>query len=227
MRRNGQAIGIGLALAFSAAAAVLCFGRDGGAEPLRYALWSGAALLSASVPLGWFLGFRYDRLKDWAEKDPLTGVCNRRFVQQGFPKLVAQADRRRKRFSVVLVDLNDFKAINDTLGHAKGDEVLRKFGRGLRDISRHGEIASRWGGDEFMLLCPYGDRASLDQLSRDIGELASRIALRGGENLGVSAGAAVYPDDGRVLEELMQAADRRMYAEKKHGKETPAQRLKA
>jgi diguanylate cyclase (GGDEF)-like protein len=216
-----------LALAFSALAAAIGYGRGGGAEPLRYALWSGLALLAASAPLGWLLGIRYDRLKDWAEKDALTGVCNRRFLIHVFPKLVAQADRRRKRISVLLIDLNDFKSINDTSGHAKGDEVLRAFGHGLLDASRHGEIAARWGGDEFLLLCPYGDRAPLDQIRRSVDELASRIVLRGGETLRVSTGAAVYPDDGRVLDELVQAADRRMYAEKRQVKDVHAQRLKA
>lgn len=224
MRRIGRAVGMALAFAFSAAAAVAAMAWGGGMEQ---ALWNGIGLFAAGAPVGWILGSKVDRLKEWAEKDPLTGAFNRRFLERVYPRLVAQADRRRKRFSVILVDVNDFKGINDTMGHAKGDEILRKLAGGLFGASRQGEIPVRWGGDEFLLLCPYGDRSSMDGMCRAVDESAARIHSQGSRSLSVSIGTAVYPDDGRVLEELVQKADLRMYADKQRGKDTAVQRLNA
>lgn len=223
----GQATGMGLALAVGAAVTAVRLLWGGGVEPMRFALGCGIGFFAVLAPIGLFCGSRYDRLKEWAEKDPLTGIFNRRFLQQGFPRLRSQADRRRKRFSVLLFDVNEFKMINDIMGHAKGDEVLRLIAGTLKAASRHGEIAGRWGGDQFLLLCPYGDRSSIESLQRDIAGRLAQIPMQGNRSLHVSMGAAVYPDDGLVLEELVQAADRRMYADKKGQQEAYAERLQA
>jgi diguanylate cyclase (GGDEF)-like protein len=227
VEKIGQGVGIGLALLFSTATAgvALWTGMDGHA--FRMSAVVGGGFLAFTLPLGWLLGRRFDRLKQWAEKDSMTGTCTRRFLQLCFPKLVTQADRRGKRFSVLLLDVNDFKQVNDSLGHAKGDELLRKLAGALKGASRHGEITGRWGGDEFLLLCPYGDRASLESLNRGIEERLVQISSDWNRPLSVSSGCAIYPDDGRVLEELVQEADRRMYAEKHHRKEGLPQRLQA
>ncbi|MBW5447908.1 diguanylate cyclase [Cohnella sp. CFH 77786] len=224
MRRIGQTAGIGLAFLFSAAAAAAQWIGSGSSD---VAMWTGLGFAAAAAPIGWFLGGRYDRLKEWAERDSLTGACCRRFVQTAFPRLVAQADRRRKRFSVLLIDVNDFKTVNDTLGHAKGDDLLRKLAGALMDAAKHGEIVVRWGGDEFLLLCPYGDRSALETMSRTIGERMAQISSQWNRPLSVSIGSAVYPDDGRMLDELVQAADKGMYADKHRRKEAGPQRLNA
>jgi diguanylate cyclase (GGDEF)-like protein len=227
LRRIGQTIGICLAFLFSAAVAFVEWVWGGSLEQVLAAIWIGLGFFGASAPLGWFLGGRYDRLKDWAERDTLTGACTRRFLQMGYPRLVAKADRKRKRFTVLLVDVNDFKTINDTMGHAKGDELLSKLAGGLMNSARHGEIVGRWGGDEFLLLCPYGDRSTLETLNRVIGEQIAQISSLWNRPLSVSIGSAVYPDDGRVLDELVQAADRGMYADKHRRKQAVLHRLKA
>ncbi|WP_123039327.1 GGDEF domain-containing protein [Cohnella candidum] len=227
MRRLGLSLGIGLSIAFSAAVTAVHLAWGSGPDQAVTAAWIGLAFLAITVPLGCFFGVQYDKLRGWAERDTLTGACTRRFLQTGYPRLVAQADRRRKRMSVLLVDVNDFKAVNDTLGHAKGDELLRKLACGLMNASRHGEIVGRWGGDEFLLLCPYGDRSALEALNRAISEQIAGISAQWNRPLSVSVGTAVYPDDGRVLDELVQAADRGMYADKHRRKEVVQQRLKA
>lgn len=228
MERIGQAVGIGLALTFSAAAAAAGLFPQAGQDEWLRAGWTALGFAAACAPLGWLLGRRYDKLKNWAEKDSLTGAVTRRFIRTFYSRLVVKADRRNKRFSVLLVDVNDFKTINDSFGHSKGDELLRKLAAGLSDCCRQGEIAGRWGGDEFLLLCPYGDRSSLDALNRAVNERLAGITGPWNRPLSVSVGFAVYPEDGRVLEELVQEADRRMYADKNKRKETaPQQRLNA
>src|SRR6185295_14149274 len=98
-----------------------------------------------------------------ATTDTLTGLHNRRYVLDELTKALQRARRSEQRFAVVLFDLDGFKQINDTLGHAAGDAVLRKAATALLGITREGDVLGRYGGDEFLLIT-YGDLPSAQSL---------------------------------------------------------------
>ena len=227
LKRVGRLVGAGAAVAFGAAVAVSLLAGTGELAQLRSAAVAGIVFCGVMLPLGWWFGSCYDRLKQWAEQDALTGLCSRRFLQQVYPRLVRQADRKTKRFSILLIDVDNFKTINDTYGHSKGDELLRKLADVLKGAPAHGEIIGRWGGDEFVMLCPYGDAHALDKLHRSLEEKIEQQAKQWQLPISISVGSAIYPDDGRLLEELIQTADRSMYEDKNRSKPAVTHRLQA
>jgi len=128
-------------------------------------------------------------LTDLATTDALTGLHNRRYVLSELNKALQRARRTNQRFSVVLFDLDGFKQINDTLGHAAGDAVLKRAAAALQRISREGDVLGRYGGDEFLLIT-YGDLPAAQSIPDRADD-----AVIGGAGLGVSAGVARYPED--------------------------------
>jgi diguanylate cyclase (GGDEF)-like protein len=144
--------------------------------------------------------------------DPLTGLYNRRFAEQRLRAEIARAERRGLSMIVVLLDLNDFKKINDGYGHRAGDKVLKEFAKCLSSSTRGSDLAVRWGGDEFMLLLL---DCEVDQLSLVLGRLVSFAVELDGKSLTVSFAVgwkAYEPGDG--LESLIEAADRNLYVHK-------------
>lgn len=228
LKRIGRLVGGSLAVCISMAMAAAFLAGTGDFDRLREAVALGVVLCAVAMPLGLWLGSSYDRLKQWADHDPLTGVYTRRFLRDMYPRLVRQTDRKRKRFSVFLIDVDEFKSVNDTYGHAKGDEVLRRLAEELQTAAGLGEIVGRWGGDEFLLLCPYSDAPTLDKLQRGLEERVEQLAQQWNCKISLSIGTAVYPDEGRLLDELVQAADRSMYRDKSRIKEaSTAHKLQA
>ncbi|HUC92819.1 MAG TPA: GGDEF domain-containing protein [Paenibacillus sp.] len=175
---------------------------------------AAAFFLSLTLPAGWYLGLKYDKLKRKSDTDCLTGVGNRAFIVSCFPRLARQAGKRDKKMSVSIVDINDFKAINDTYGHQAGDQVLLMIADSLRGCAAKGEIVARWGGDEFLLVCPYGASRGRVSVRDAIENALERLSLRIGVRVSAAVGTAVFPDHGRTLNELVQAADQRMYHDK-------------
>lgn len=175
----------------------------------------GTAIIAiAALPLAWMLGRKYDRLRADSFIDCVTGVYNRRFIETGFPKLCLQAQQKNKRMSVLLLDVNDFKEVNDRFGHSQGDMALMMISETLKECSVKGEIVGRWGGDEFIMICPYADDKGIEKLTSSLHEQLLKLSQRTGMRLSVSAGSSVFPDDGLQLTQLVQAADKRMYADK-------------
>lgn len=142
-----------------------------------------------------------ESLTNLATTDALTGLHNRRYVLGELTKALQRARRTEQRFAVVLFDLDGFKRINDTCGHAAGDAVLKKAASALESIIREGDVLGRYGGDEFLLIT-YGDLSG----SQSLPERAD-AAVTAHAGLGVSAGVARYPDDGRTEEALIDRAD--------------------
>jgi diguanylate cyclase (GGDEF)-like protein len=140
-------------------------------------------------------------LTDLATTDALTGLHNRRYVLSELTKAIQRARRTDQRFSVVLFDLDGFKRINDTSGHAAGDAVLKKAAAALQGITREGDVLGRYGGDEFLLIT-YGDFPSAQSLPARAEE-----AVAWSTGLGVSAGVARHPGDGTTEEALIERAD--------------------
>ncbi len=176
--------------------------------------------LLAALPAGWYTGYQYDRLKRESDLDGLTRICNRRFVSRVFPRLSSRAMKVKKRMSVTVIDINDFKLINDDFGHQAGDQVLIMIADTLRNCAAKGEIVARWGGDEFVLLCPYGISQSKESLALTVRKALEKLSLRIGVRVSASIGTAVFPEDGTNLMELLQTADKRMYMDKEQNKST-------
>lgn len=162
-----------------------------------------------------------DHTHHLALHDPLTGLPNRRLLQDRLTKAIERAERNGARVAVLLIDLDHFKLINDTYGHPVGDEVLRIVATRLQMRIRKADTIARAGGDEFMvivsdLLQPHGARVLAAKLAADLNEPIVLGAVR--LPVGASIGLGIYPDDAQTVEELCAKADANMYEQKRLGK---------
>jgi len=160
------------------------------------------------------------RLRQLALHDPLTGLPNRRMLDDRLQVALAQTQRARHKIGVAMVDLDGFKPINDVFGHAIGDSVLQAVGQRLAACARAGDTVARLGGDEFVcVFCDLSDRAELEALgARLLDALGQPLAL--GElcvPLSASIGLALAPDDATTVDALLKAADSAMYVAKHAG----------
>lgn len=158
------------------------------------------------------------RTEHLALHDPLTGLPNRRLLEDRLTKAVERAERNEARLAVLLIDLDSFKQINDTYGHAAGDEVLRVVATRLQMRVRKADTIARAGGDEFLvvvsdLLQPNGAQMLAAKLMADLNEPIpmGEATLRPCASIGV----AIYPEDGQTAEELCENADAAMYKQKR------------
>jgi diguanylate cyclase (GGDEF)-like protein len=214
MDRRGRktAVTVAVLLGCFIGGTVLWIGNGDGREVKLMA--AASIFFAVSLPLGWHLGRKYDEVKRQAAEDGLTRVMNRGFVQRAFPLLINRAANKNKKMSISMIDINDFKLINDSCGHRAGDLVLLEIANSLRGCAGRGEMVARWGGDEFVVICPYGDERSNSAMQRMISDSLEQLSLKLGIRITASVGAAVFPDDGRTLDDLVQIADGRMYGEK-------------
>ncbi|HEX4329367.1 MAG TPA: diguanylate cyclase, partial [Burkholderiales bacterium] len=162
------------------------------------------------------------RLEEQAVRDSLTGLYNRRYLDDALPRELQRAQRENYPVAVVLADIDRFKRVNDTYGHQAGDIVLQALAGLLKDNVRGGDLPCRWGGEEFVLVLPRMPLESAvargDALRKSFNAL--RLEL-GGEQvkLTLSAGVAVYPLHGRTAAELVHAADAALYEAKNGGRD--------
>lgn len=149
-----------------------------------------------------------------SRSDALTGVGNYRELRQSLVGEISRHNRSTRRFALILVDLDDFKLINDSLGHLQGDRVLREVGRVLMDSVRPGDTVARHGGDEFSVVAPETSPDEAAALAMRLEQAIPRIVA--GENrLGASTGWAVYPEGGQTADELIAAADEALMRDKR------------
>jgi diguanylate cyclase (GGDEF)-like protein len=153
--------------------------------------------------------------------DGLTGIANRRQCEESLASEIAQADRLGTPLTLVLADLDDFKAVNDVHGHAVGDDVLREFAAVLKATLRDSDVAGRWGGEEFLMLLPGADAEGGANLAERVrAGLAERSFLgRDGEVVTVTCSFGVAQlSAGATDRELFAAADQGLYRAKREGK---------
>ena len=159
-----------------------------------------------------------DRLRAEALTDALTGLANRRSLDERLAAELSRANRYAQPLSILWIDVDDFKRINDTWGHAKGDEVLVWVGRFLRSQIRAHDIAGRLGGDEFAVVLPATDRtgaeALADRLRRALGAATGGGAHPISLSIGVGTLEAGASTDGVNGDAMLRAADEDMYRQK-------------
>ena len=158
---------------------------------------------------------REKRLMENALVDPLTGLHNRILLTDRIRSSIATAQRTKGQFAVAVLDLDRFKIVNDTLGHATGDRLLKEVARRLKDAVRDSDTVARLGGDEFVLLLQGGADAALEVADRILAVMARPLRVR--EQLidiGLSIGIAMYPDHGQDDSTLLRHADSAMYRAK-------------
>ncbi len=159
------------------------------------------------------------QLRDAAETDLVTGVYSHRHLQDRVRQETARASRSHSPLSVLMVDLDDFKRINDEHGHLAGDRVLRAIAGALRAAVRTSDVVARYGGDEFVVLMPDTDAPEAKQVAQRAAEAVAELAhpMSDGSKVHItcSVGLALHPRDGRNGKALLRAADAAMYTHKR------------
>ena len=168
-----------------------------------------------------------ERLRLQSIRDPLTGLFNRRYLEESGARELARCERRGLPLSLMMLDIDHFKAFNDVHGHAGGDALLARFGTLLAEHSRGEDIACRYGGEEFTLILPEAPAEAALQRAEAIRAAveAMRVEHMGRElpQVTVSIGVATFPADGQDPESLLQAADQALYRAKREGRNRVAQ----
>jgi diguanylate cyclase (GGDEF)-like protein len=197
-------------------AAVASLAPGGAIPPLWLVVLVPAASVAVLHGMGSKLRRERDAMEQAAYSDPLTGLANRRLLRSVAEHEIARHHRANERFSVVMLDLDGFKLLNDRFGHAAGDEMLCDVASSLTQALRSQDTIARLGGDEFCVIAPAtaNPRPLAEKI---IGAVAH--ASRAHEQLHTSVGLAVFPDDGSTTEMLLRTADERLMSAKRrlHG----------
>jgi diguanylate cyclase (GGDEF)-like protein len=167
-----------------------------------------------------------ETLRAQSIRDPLTNLFNRRYMEETLEREIHRASRSKYQLGIIMLDLDHFKLFNDTFGHDAGDTLLRALGKFLQIHIRGGDIACRYGGEEFVLIMP---EASLDVTQRRAEQLREGVkhlnVQHHGQSLGIvtlSLGVATFPEHGSNAEATLKAADSALYRAKQEGRDRVA-----
>jgi diguanylate cyclase (GGDEF)-like protein len=166
-----------------------------------------------------------ETLKIQSIRDPLTGLYNRRHMQEALEREARRVERHNKTLGIIMLDVDHFKAFNDTYGHEAGDTVLKELGNLLRKRTRGEDIACRYGGEEFILILSDADIDSTKQKAEEIREDIKRLKIKHRTqilNITASLGIAIYPVHGITTEETLKSADVALYKAKANGRDQVA-----
>jgi diguanylate cyclase (GGDEF)-like protein len=164
-----------------------------------------------------------ERFRDEATHDPLTGLYNRRYLDEALPNLIKLAQQSATPVAIAFIDLDKFKRVNDEYGHPMGDTVLKGFAEAAQDLLRGSDIIGRYGGEEFVAAIigcgPAAAEKRLDDLQRRVRGLKFQSGESELSGITFTAGVAIYPEDGIELDQLMRRADDRLYRAKDAGRQ--------
>jgi diguanylate cyclase (GGDEF)-like protein len=164
---------------------------------------------------------RFREARQLADLDALTGLHNRRYFHETLSREVARANRYERELSLIVLDLDDFKSINDRIGHLAGDGVLAEAAERVRDVVRSADVACRVGGDEFAIILPESSIGDAEGLYRRLQQALAKRPAGGAGTLGVSAGVAELRRDEDAVT-FFERADTALYGAKRAGKGTVA-----
>ena len=157
-------------------------------------------------------------LEKIAKIDGLTGIANRDYINDFLSKEMSRANRYETNLTIIMVDIDHFKQINDTYGHLSGDKVLINFAKVIRQNIRESDLIGRWGGEEFLIICPDTDLDSAVVITQKLQETLKYMECDTNYDITGSFGVATYRIDF-TLEEFIELADERMYRAKKLGRD--------
>jgi diguanylate cyclase (GGDEF)-like protein len=185
-------------------------------ERLVESYLSGAASALSNLRL-------LDTMKQQANIDVLTGLYNRRFLEDYARKLFAMARRRAQPVGLIMMDLDHFKNFNDVYGHEIGDRILRHFAKTVTASMRETNLAARYGGEEFVVLLPDTSAKSCALVAERIRKAVMVMVVPSNTDrplppVSVSMGIAVFPEHGQTLDEVIQASDKALYESKRGGR---------
>jgi len=203
----GETASLGLVTIFTRAAH-MTFGEEQISELEELATRAGPAIENAR---------RFREARQLADLDALTGLHNRRYFHETLAREVARAHRYNRNLALIIFDLDDFKAINDRIGHLAGDSVLAGVAERLQSVVRSADIACRVGGDEFAVILPESDLSDAEQLYRRVQFTVGARPIGPFERLHLSAGIAQLRSDDDATS-LFERADEALYQAKEAGK---------
>jgi len=164
-----------------------------------------------------------EALKDQSIRDPLTGLYNRRFMQESLDRELLRARRTNRSFTVMFIDIDHFKRFNDSFGHDAGDLVLQVFAKALTNHFRGGDIICRYGGEEFALVLPDSSLKDSERRANDLRIEVKKLSIKHRNKvlqpITFSVGLAAFPEHGSTVEELFRVADKCLYDSKTQGRD--------
>jgi diguanylate cyclase (GGDEF)-like protein/PAS domain S-box-containing protein len=164
-----------------------------------------------------------EALREQSIRDPLTGLYNRRYMEEVLKQHLRRVTRHLHPLGVIMIDIDHFKSFNDAHGHAAGDALLRELGRLLQSHIRGEDVACRYGGEEFILIMPDASletaRQRAEHLRQMVKEVHVHYAGRSLEGITLSLGVAVYPQHGRSRDDVLRSADAALYRAKQEGRD--------
>lgn len=160
----------------------------------------------------------FDRARELSVTNDLTGLYNIRFLREQMTRELARCQRSAQPLSILMVDVDDLKYVNDRFGHRAGDELLTTVGRAIRSVLRPSDVVTRYGGDEFVVLLPEATREAAYRVAKRIAQsIAELTPIHGEVKTTVSIGIALYPSDGATQDQLFHRADEAMFQAKRAG----------
>lgn len=175
-----------------------------------------AKLLAAELSEILETSLLYSKMEELASIDPLTGCLLRRNLYRDLQKEIVRSERYNKSFSIIMIDVDNFKKYNDKFGHQKGDLLLKKITKKIKDNLRKVDSIYRFGGDEFIVILPETDKKGAEKFCERIKKEIAKIEIKAKDRIQItiSTGIATFPEHGKKPKELIEKADQKMYAEK-------------
>jgi diguanylate cyclase (GGDEF)-like protein len=164
-----------------------------------------------------------ESLKNQSICDPLTGLFNRRYMEESLEREFSRANRSKTTVAIIMMDIDHFKRFNDTFGHQAGDTLLRSLGDLLKRNTRGQDIACRYGGEEFAIVLSDSNLAGALQRAGILRQQVKQLSVEyAGQLLGavsVSIGVALFPDHGTTMGDVLRASDQALYCAKREGRD--------